>query len=160
MRGVNMNVEYLNPIIKASSFVLQQTCSIETKIGKPYLTQTEYDDAVFVVLLGITGQLHGQVLMAMGIETACSIASKMMMGMPVPELNDMAKSALGELMNMMMGNAMTYFSEKDIILDITPPTIFVSNKLSLNVGDSTMVGIPLDTNEGIIELNVAIKENK
>jgi len=155
-----MNVEYLNPIVKASTFVLQQACFLEVNVGKPYLTQTTYDDEVFVVLLGITGQLHGQVLLAMGIDVACSLASKMMMGMPVEELNDMTRSALGELMNMMMGNAMTYFSEMDILLDITPPTMFQSNQLALNVGDSKMVCIPMEFPGGKIELNIAIKENK
>jgi chemotaxis protein CheX len=154
-----MNVEYLNPIIKASTFVLQQSCNVTVSVGKPYLTQTTYEEEVFVVLLGITGQLHGQVLLVMDINVARKIASNMMMGMPVNELNDMAKSALGELMNMMMGNAMTYFSQLDILLDITPPTMFVSSELSLSVGNSRMVCIPIKFEDGTIELNVAIKEN-
>lgn len=155
-----MNVEYLNPIIKASTFVLGQTCMVETKVGKPYLTQTSYKDEIFIVMMGITGQLHGQVILAMEAGVACQLASKMMMGMPVDSLNDMAKSALGELMNMMMGNAMTYFSEMDILLDITPPTLFDSKNLSLNVGDSKMIGIPIEFDGMSIELNVAIKEKK
>lgn len=153
-----MNVEYLNPIIKASTFVLQQACNVNATVGKPYLTQTSYDNEVFVVMLGITGKLHGQVLLVMDVPIACDLASKMMMGMPVDELNDMAKSALGELMNMTMGNAMTFFSEKEILLDITPPTMFVSSELSLSVGDSRMVCIPIMFNDVKIELNVAIKE--
>lgn len=153
-----MNVEYLNPIIKASTFVLQQACNISASVGKPYLTQTTYDDEVFVVMLGITGKLHGQVLLVMDVSIACDLASRMMMGMPVDELNDMAKSALGELMNMTMGNAMTFFSEMDILLDITPPTMFVSSELKLSVGDSRMVCIPIEFNDVKVELNVAIKE--
>lgn len=156
-----MNVEYLNPIIKASIFVLKEACQTEGKVGKPYLTQTSYEDEVFIVMLGITGQLHGQVFMAMDTKIAMSIASRMMMGMPVNDLGDMARSALGELMNMMMGNAMTYFSQNNIILDITPPTMFVSTDLQLNVGDSKMVCIPIEfVDGGMLELNVAIKEKK
>jgi len=153
-----MNVEFLNPIIKASTFVLQQACNVTAKVGKPYLTQTSYEDENFVVMLGITGQLHGQVLLVMGVDVACNLASKMMMGMPVNELNDMAKSALGELMNMTMGNAMTFFSQKEILLDITPPTMFVSSELTLSVGDSRMICIPIEFEGAKIELNVAIKE--
>ncbi len=155
-----MNVEYLNPIIRASTFVLEQTCSLQLEVGKPFLTETKYKNEVFIVMLGITGQLHGQIILAMETGIAKELASKMMMGMPVSELDDMARSALGELMNMMMGNAMTVFSEMGIMLDITPPTIFLSSDLSLNVGDSQMIGIPLSFPEGKIELNVAIKEQK
>ena len=111
-------------------------------------------------MLGITGRLHGQVLLVMSTNVACDIASKMMMGMPVDELNDMARSALGELMNMMMGNAMTNFSEMGILLDITPPTMLLSQNLDLNVGDSKMICVPLSYNGEHIELNVAIKENE
>jgi chemotaxis protein CheX len=154
-----MNVEYLNPIIKASLFVLKEACQTESTVGKPYLTQTSYEDEVFIVMLGITGKLHGQVLMAMTVPVAKAIASKMMMGMPVNDLGDMARSALGELMNMMMGNAMTYFSQNGIILDITPPTMFVSKDLELNVGNSQMVCIPIQfADGGSLELNVAIKD--
>lgn len=156
-----MNVEYLNPIIKASMFVLKEACMTESTVGKPYLTQTSYEEEVFIVMLGITGQLHGQVFMAMSVTVAKSIASKMMMGMPVTDLGDMARSALGELMNMMMGNAMTYFSQNGIILDITPPTMFVGKELKLNVGDSKMVCIPIQfTDGGMLELNVAIKDKQ
>ena len=153
-----MNVEYLNPIIKAATFVLQQTCNVNAKIGRPYLTQTQYEEEVFVVMLGITGKLHGQVLLVMNTDIARDLASKMMMGMPVDELNEMAKSALGELMNMTMGNAMTFFSEQEILLDITPPTMFVSSELNLSVGNSKMVCIPIEFDGEKIELNVAIKE--
>lgn len=155
-----MNVEYLNPVIKASTFVISQTCGITPSIGKPYLTQTDYDHEVFIVMLGITGRLHGQVMLVMNVKTACDIASKMMMGMEVNELNDMARSALGELMNMMMGNAMTNFSEMGILLDITPPTMMKTKSINLNVSNSQMICVPIDYNGDTIELNIAVKENE
>lgn len=154
-----MNVEYLNPIIKASTFVIEQTTGVKATVGKPYLTQTNYEEEVFVVMLGITGQLRGQVLLVMNSVVACDIASKMMMGMPVDGLNDMARSALGELMNMMMGNAMTNFSEMGILLDITPPTMMLSKNLNLNVSNSQMICVPINYNGENIELNIAIKDS-
>jgi len=154
-----MNAEYLNPVISAATYVLREMCGLEINTGSPYLTQVVYDEKIFVVMIGITGQLHGQVILSMNVGVACEVASKMMMGMPVPELNDMARSALGELMNMTMGNAVTAFFNKGITLDITPPTIFISNNLSMNVGNSKMICIPItfDGNK-LIELHVAIKD--
>lgn len=154
-----MNVEYLNPIITAATYVLRETCNLEISVGRPYLTHTVYDSKIFIVMIGITGQLQGQVILAMGEEVACEIARQMMMGIPVTELNDMARSALGELMNMTMGNAMTGFYNKGIKLDITPPTMFVSTSLNLSVGDSKMICIPISFGEKmLIELHVAIKD--
>lgn len=154
-----MNAEYLNPVISAATYVLREVCGVEISTGSPYLTQVAYEERIFIVMIGITGQLHGQVMLSMNVNVACEIASKMMMGMPVPELNDMARSALGELMNMTMGNAVTAFFNKGITLDITPPTIFLSNTLTMNVGNSKMICIPITFDQGkLIELHVAIKD--
>lgn len=156
-----MNAEYLNPVISAATYVLREMCGLEINTGSPYLTQLVYDEKIFVVMIGITGQLQGQVILSMKVEVACEIASKMMMGMPVPELNDMARSALGELMNMVMGNAVTAFFNKGITLDITPPTIFLSNNLTMNVGNSKMICIPITFDvDKLIELHIAIKDKQ
>lgn len=154
-----MNVEYLNPVITAATYVLREMCGLEISVGRPYLTQTVYEQKIFIVMMGITGELQGQVILAMEESIACDIAQRMMMGMPVPELNDMARSALGELMNMTMGNAMTTFFNKGLKLDITPPTMFISQSLNLSVGDSKMICIPITyADSKLIELHIAIKD--
>lgn len=156
-----MNAEFLNPVMQAATYVLREMCGLEITVGKPYLSQVSYQERIFIVMIGITGELQGQVILGMREPIACDIAQHMMMGMPVPELNDMAKSALCELMNMTMGNAVTTFYNKGIKLDITPPTMFLSNSLTVNVVDSKMICIPLIFGgDKLIELNIAIKQNK
>ncbi len=75
-------------------------------MGKPYLKPPTYEGDVLAVIVGVTGILTGQVIMTMDRETARNVASHMM-NVPVPELNDMAISAVGELANMILGNAAT-----------------------------------------------------
>ncbi|MBC7960258.1 MAG: chemotaxis protein CheX [Vallitaleaceae bacterium] len=154
-----MNVEYLNPIIGAASYVLKEMCGLEVAVGKPYLTKAVYEDRIFIVMIGITGELQGQVILGMKEDVGCEIAKRMMMGMPVNELNDMAKSAVSELMNMTMGNAVTTFFNKGVKLDITPPTMFISNSLDMSVSDSKMICVPFSFDENrVIELHIAIKD--
>ncbi len=153
------NVEYINPFIEASQNVLRDFCRIETSLGKPYITNASYEGDTLIVIVGITGDLRGQVIINMRYDVACSIASNMMMGMPVPELNDMAKSAVSELANMILGNSATLFSKKNLILDITPPSICFGSNLSISVSDSKTICIPLNFGEhDTIEINVAVKE--
>lgn len=153
------NVEYINPFIEASQNVLRDFCRIEVKLGKPYITNASYEGDTLIIIVGITGDLRGQVIINMKYEVACSIASTMMMGMPVPELNDMAKSAVSELANMILGNSATLFSKKGIVLDITPPSICFGSNLSISVSDSKTICIPLHFEDGqSIEINVAVKE--
>jgi len=153
-----INVEYINPFISAAQTVLRDFCQIESTIAKPYLKQAIYEGDILAVIIGITGVLRGQVILTMETKTACNIASQMMMGMPVPELNDMAKSAVSELSNMILGNTATIFSTKNIALDITPPTITLGTNLSFSVSDSKTICVPLHFAQGELEINIAIKD--
>lgn len=156
-----VNVEYINPFIAAAKSVMQDICHIEAIMGKPFITKTIFEGDKFVIMVGITGQLTGQVIFSMSDSTACDIASRMMMGMPVPELNDMATSAVSELTNMILGNAATIFSTKAKIIDITPPSVLVGKDLEITVADSKTITVPLTYDDGAkaFEINIAVKDN-
>jgi len=156
---VSVNVELINPFISAAQSVLRDLSQIHTKMGKPYIKNPEYEGKVLTVIVGITGELRGQVIISLEEDIACNIASHMMMGMPVIELNDMAKSAIGELANMILGNAATIFSTRDISVDITPPNLCLGSNMSFTVSDSKTICVPLELEDGstLLELNIAIK---
>jgi len=155
-----VNVDMINPFIGAAQSVLKDMAQISTKMGKPYLKNPEYEGNMITVIVGITGEMRGQVILSLTEEVACQIASHMMMGMPVPELNDMAKSAVSELCNMILGNAATIFSTKGISVDITPPNLVMGSNLSFSVSDAKTICVPLNNEDGttLIELNIAMKK--
>lgn len=157
---MSVNVEMINPFISAAQSVLKDIAQMSTKMGKPYLKNPEYEGGIITIIIGMTGEMRGQVILSLSEEVACSIASHMMMGMPVPELNDMAKSAVSELSNMILGNAATIFSTKGISVDITPPNLVMGNNLSFSVSDSKNICVPLNGEDGhtLLELNIAIKK--
>lgn len=155
-----VNVDYINPFIAASKSVLKEICGIDVNLGKPYITKSVFEGDKFLIIVGITGQLKGQVILGMADDTACDIASHMMMGMPVLELNDMAASAISELSNMILGNTATIFSTQGKIIDITPPSICVGKDIEITVSDSKMISVPLSyggTHD--FELNIAVQDN-
>ena len=157
---MSVSVEMINPFISAAQSVLRDMAQMSTKTGKPYLKNPEYEGHVISIIVGITGEMRGQVILSLEEPIACQIASAMMMGMPVTELNDMAKSAVSELSNMILGNAATIFSTKGISVDITPPNLVSGSNLSFTVSDSKTICVPLNDDEDntIIELNIAIKK--
>ncbi|MCH5266361.1 MAG: chemotaxis protein CheX [Lachnospiraceae bacterium] len=149
-----LNAEHINPFLMAAKKVLQDTCFVEVAIQKPVLKETSFNDDNWVIIIGITGEMRGQVLIAMTGEDACSIASKMCM-MEIKEIDDFASSALSELGNMIMGNAATVFSSNGVGIDITPPTLahgtvsFKSNPKALCV--------PMTFAGGSIDLFLALR---
>jgi len=153
-----MKVEYINPFIKASKEVVKMTMGLDLNIGKPRVKKTPFPLEEVVLVVGVTGEIKGQVIISTKLEVAKIIASKMMMGMPVDELNDMAKSAISELGNMIMGNTATLIANQGISVDITPPTLMLGKDISLSFNASQTIELPLHSEIGDIIYDIALKE--
>lgn len=117
-----LNAQHINPFLMAAKKVLQDVCFVEVAVSKPVLKEAQFASEYWVIIIGVTGEMRGQVMLAMSEESACSVASKMCMS-EVTKIDDFAASALSELGNMIMGNAATVFSSNGIGIDITPPTL-------------------------------------
>ncbi len=155
---VDINFEYVNPFIQAAKIVLKEFSQIDAETEAAYLKKPEHEGASFAVIIGVTGDLRGQVIFTMDVEAACYIATKMIMEEPVTELNEMSKSAVGEMANMILGNAATIFSNNNYTVDITPPTVMLGRNISFAVGDSRIVCVPLSFYKHTLELNIAVVE--
>ena len=118
-----IKVEHINPFLASAATILDQVCQMKISAGKVSLDNAFIDGEPIFIMLGVTGEMTGQVFMVFGVDVAKQIASRMMMGMPVDVIDDMAKSALSELGNMIMGNAATILSNDKILIDITPPAL-------------------------------------
>lgn len=151
-----MNAEHINPFLIAATKILKDMCMVDAKIGKPYIKNTSFTDDTIVIMIGVTGEMRGQVMIALENHVALDIASKMMM-MPISQMDELATSAICELGNMILGNTATVFSTKGIGIDITPPTICKGN-VSFSSIYSKNICIPLNYEENkVIEFNVSIK---
>lgn len=153
----DINVEYINPFLMAASSVMKNMCQTDVKIGKPYVRTTEFSNDSLIIMIGVTGEMRGQVVIGFSLEVACDIASKMMM-MPVTEMNEISMSAIAELGNMVMGNAATILSTKGVGIDITPPTL-CRGGISMMTSYAKNICIPLMYGDGkVIELDIAVKQ--
>ncbi len=153
-----MRAEYINPFIKASKEVLTQMTGIDFNIGKPFIKTSPYDAANVIIIIGITGDIKGQALISIDLDIALTIVSNMMVGMEVTELNEMSKSALSELGNMIMGNSATLLFNSNIKIDITPPTLMIGQGLSISTDKMNSICIPIETENKRVELNILVKE--
>lgn len=154
-----MKAEHINPFIKASSEVLKMITQCQFDTGKLYIKDSPFEANNVVILLGITGDIRGQATLNMTEETAKNVASRMMMGMPVDSLDEMAKSALSEMGNMIMGNAATLLFNDGVHVDITPPALMVGTSMSFSPGGMRTVGVPLNSEIGVINFDISVKEN-
>lgn len=84
------------------------------------------------ILIGLTTAIKGNVMLQFDRDTALKIVSAMMGGMEISDLDDMAKSALGEVTNMIIGSA-TIKMNSATLIDFTPPTIVNGEKVFLMI---------------------------
>ncbi|MBQ3584571.1 MAG: chemotaxis protein CheX [Lachnospiraceae bacterium] len=137
-----LDVNHINPFLQSAVTIFESMAQMKLGIGKPSVASLKFDEQIFALQVGLTGDLKGQIFLVMNIEDAKTVASKMMCGMPVNELDDMAASALAELSNMVMGNTATLFSNKNIRIDITPPISMRGAQMQIT-SDVQALRIPL-----------------
>jgi chemotaxis protein CheX len=88
--------------------------------------------AQITVLIGLTVGIKGNIVLSLDKSTSLNIVSAMMGGMEVNEFDSMAKSALGELVNMVLGSAIQKLSSS-ILIDMSPPTLITGKRVSLMI---------------------------
>ncbi len=126
-----------------------------TRKGDLTVKEQQIDFSGVVMIVGIVGGIKGNAVYCLDYNTAKTIASNMMMGMPVDELDEMAKSALSELSNMLTATAATFFSESGIHIDISTPTVLSGDDMKVKMGSHQVLGIQLFADDVPIEINIA-----
>lgn len=151
-----VDIKYVNPFLQSSLSIFERMVQMDLCLGKPEIDSLKFESTTFIIQVGVTGEMKGQVLLAMPVDNALNIASRMMGGMEVTELNELSRSALGELSNMIMGNTATLFSNIGILIDITPPLSMLGSRVSLQA-DVQALKIPFLFEEGeFISLYVCV----
>lgn len=153
-----MNAELINSFIKASKDIIVQMAGVQSETGSVYVKEKTFPSMNVAIMIGITGDFKGQALISMEKNVGLKIASNMMGGLPVADLDDIAKSAISELGNMILGNAATLLYNQGIKIDITPPSLLVGDNLSVSITSMKTLCVPLKTEHGLIEFDIAVKE--
>lgn len=154
-----LDVRHINPFLQSTLSIMEQTAGLKMAVGKPGVGSLVFPNSTFIIQVGVTGVLKGQVLLVMTEEKAKKIASMMMMGMPVETLDEMATSAICELSNMIMGSTATIFSTQQMAMDITPPISLQGNNLKLQT-DAQALRVPMSANgEEMVALYLCIGED-
>lgn len=153
-----MKALHINPFLESTSYIFGQFQML-CEIGKPSFRENQIFGKEILSMVGVTGELRGQIYLAIPMVSALQIVSKMMGGMDVLNFDPMAQSAISELSNMICGNAMTHFSKEGIILDITPPTLIIGSNTEIAAVKIRMLSIPVLV-EGMesLEMNIALEE--
>src|SRR5438105_1179252 len=153
-----MRAEVINPFLQAASEVLESELGSLPQRGAIGLQRTAYTSDEVTAVVAVTGDVAGLVLIAMAETTARAMVSKMM-GQDFSELDALAQSGIAELGNVITGRAASLLAEAGFPSDLAPPMLIVGRGTMLSTLDVQRLVIPLETEHGAIEVQVALRES-
>ncbi len=152
-----MDAKYVSPFIQSFNTVMPQLGFNEVKIGNLCAKSKEIICSGVVIVLGFVGSIKGNVVFRLDLDDAKTIASAMMMGMDIEEFDDIAKSALSELANMLTANAATFFSEIGVIIEISTPTMLEGVNMSVKMNSQEILSVELLADGIPFEVNLSFE---
>ncbi|MDX9754522.1 MAG: chemotaxis protein CheX [bacterium] len=154
-----MKVEYVNPFIESASKVLVEIANLNSKRGSLSMKDLNTPFRDVCAILGVIGAVQGQVIYGFDENTARSVVSRMMMGAEVNEFDEMARSALGELGNIITGKASVALESAGYPIEISPPTLVMAQNVRISSVKIPMIVVPLETEVGTIDIYVGLQES-
>ena len=152
-----MDSKMVKPFIDAVVSVLPMLGLTDIKRGNVAVKDKLATAKDVTVLIGLSQDIRGNVAYGLSEECARNIASTMMGGMPVPEFDEMAQSAISELVNMVTANAATNLESLGKIVNISPPTLVTGENIKARISQVQTLAIEFITPAGSIELNVGLE---
>lgn len=152
-----IKAEYVNPFLEAAALVFKDMLGVELLRGKTVIKDSPDPTNEIAIILGITGNVTGQVVYSMNMETAVKIVQKLMPGVEENVILNEYKDVMGEVGNMITGNAINIFLKNNADLDVTVPQVVdMRAGAPLNLKKNTTIGLNLYSSYGMLEVNIAI----
>ena len=150
-----MKAAYINPFVDAVRRLFQTMLTLPVTIGSPGLNREARPRHEICGVIGVTGAIAGQVVVSMPPSLAASLASELL-GDTVEHIDDDCLDAVGEIANMIAGNAKTDFPENEGTISV--PKVVVGSEKVAYPDATPVISIPCETDQGPLHIDVALKK--
>ena len=158
---LKINARHVNPFVEAAMKVVTQIAGIEVRRG--HLSYKERMEPSFdiSIIIGMYGYLTGQIVYSMEEKLARRLVDKMLEGKSPEEREIMSLDCLGEVANMITGNAVSLLNKRaNQVLNITTPVIATGADLNVHLVPDPALVLGLITPYGPIEISIAVEETE
>lgn len=153
-----MDAKLINPFINATTNVLETMAFIKSVPGKPYLKKDDVAKGDVTGVIGITGETNGTI--AVTFEEGCilKIVSNMF-GEEMTSLNSEVADAVGELTNMISGQARRELEGLGKVFEAAIPSVVTGKSHSItHYTDGPKIAIPFTTDGGTFTIEVCLEK--
>jgi chemotaxis protein CheX len=150
-----MRAEHINPFIESVRETFESMLESSVAAGKPLLPRQEGQENEIIGMIGLSGTAQGMVALKFPERTALNAVSRMV-GMEYTKIDPSIIDGVGELINIIAGNAKTKFQGQRIFLSL--PTVVKGSICHLsNLGDAVLLVVPFSSKLGKFEILVSFK---
>jgi chemotaxis protein CheX len=141
-------VAIAKPFVKATRDILDTMAGMRAEAGNPYVKKGHAAKGDISAIVGVTGDKTGTI--AVSFTRNCAIALvKGMLGDDIQDILQDVQDAVGEVTNMVSGQARAALVEKGITLQGSTPTVIVGDgHLIRHISSNPVVAIPFSTDSG------------
>lgn len=144
--------------MKAAYTVIASMLNPEIEAGRPFFNTQPLEKYEIRILVGVLGDLQGQVICGMAKETAVKILSQMLLTQ-ISQIDSMGESALCELKNIIVATASSNLAVNGFICNITPPLFLMDRQVpEFLTHIQTALAIPIKTPFGAVDINLALRK--
>lgn len=151
-----MDVKYINPFLSAIQEVFTTMVNLQVKLGKPFLKEDSVPLYEISSVIGLGGPIKGSVTLNMPKSVAFSLIEGLTGEAPEGEFDGDCADAIGEIANMITGNAKKDFPGEYV--SISTPTMIIGRHQVMYPAGLPIISIPCDTSTGRLNLDVSFKK--
>ena len=157
-RDIDMKEEYVNSFLIPARLVWKKELGEDLSVESAEVVSHQFTTEDLTAIIGVSGRLEGNVLYGFTEVSALKVVSRMI-GEEVEDLqNDLALSALGEIANMITGNAATHLAQAGYPCQISPPVIVEPRGSRFTIMGSTQILVCFTSPLASLSVRISLRE--
>jgi len=146
--AISYDVNFINPFLEAVINVLETMANVKVKPGKPYINKHRTAVGDVTGIINISGHTNGVISLTLFKDAVLTIVNNMLFE-SYTEINDEIADAVGELTNMISGQARIKLSEQGQKFQAGTPKIIVGKGKKLeHIPNAPILAIPFTLSSG------------
>jgi chemotaxis protein CheX len=149
-----MDIKYINPFLLAVQNVFETMIHIPYTLNKPIIKDDSMSSFDVSGIIGITGEVIGCVVVSFPTDIALQLASALL-DETLTEIDDDSTDAIGEIANMVAGDAKKRFPKGNTTISV-PSVVIGRHRIAFPKG-VPIISIPCKTDKGAFAIDLALK---
>ncbi|MBC8281620.1 MAG: chemotaxis protein CheX [Chloroflexi bacterium] len=153
-----MKEEYVNSFLVPARLVWKKELGEDLAVASAEVVSHQFTTEDLTAIIGVSGRLEGNVLYGWTEDSAIKVVSRMI-GEDLEDLRgDLALSALGELANMITGNAATHLAQGGYPCQISPPVIVEPRGSRFTITGSSQILVSFTSPLASLSVRISLRE--